>query len=75
MHSVFRLLTFLAFLSEVADWRPNLDGLVFDSLDSITAGWLERPFEGNEVYQVVCGVVKHKGPAQMDFLCFFFQTC
>lgn len=62
-------------LTETADWRPNLDDLVFDSLDSLSASWLERPFEENEVYQVVCGMVKDKAPGLDGFSMGFFQVC
>lgn len=42
-----------ALLNESTDWRPTLDGIVYDSLDSLSLSWLERAFEENEVYQVV----------------------
>lgn len=32
-------------LFEQEEWRPKLDGLSLDSLDSQDATWLERPFE------------------------------
>lgn len=59
---------------EIADWRPNLHGLVFYSLDPISVSRLERPFEINEVYQVVCGMVKDKSPAPDGFSMAFSQA-
>lgn len=37
-------------LSEFASWRPRLDGLTFDSLDPLSASWLERPFDEDGVF-------------------------
>lgn len=42
-----------ALLNESTDWRPTLDGMDYNSLDSLSLSWLERPFKENEVYQVV----------------------
>ncbi|XP_040999973.1 uncharacterized protein LOC121246055 [Juglans microcarpa x Juglans regia] len=40
-------------ISETAEWRPKLDGLNYDQLDSGAASWLERLFEEADVHQVV----------------------
>ncbi|KAF5458693.1 hypothetical protein F2P56_022706 [Juglans regia] len=39
-------------LTEKVEWRPKLDGLFFDQLDSEVASWLERPFVEEEVHLV-----------------------
>lgn len=59
-------------LTETEEWRPKLDGLNFDQLDFYAVSWLERPFEENEVYQVVSGMCKDKAPGLNGFSMAFF---
>lgn len=49
-------------LAQTVEWRPKLDGLNFDQLDSGVASWLERPFDEEEVHLVVRGMCKDKAP-------------
>ncbi|KAG6695250.1 hypothetical protein I3842_09G087800 [Carya illinoinensis] len=62
-------------LTETVDWRPKLDGLFFDSLDSVSANWIERPFEEDEMYQVVCGMRRDKTPGHDGYTMAFCQDC
>lgn len=45
---------------KTATWRPNLNGMSFEQLDSSVARCLERPFEENKVFQMVKGLCKDK---------------
>ena len=56
-------------------WRPTLDNLVFDSLDTEEASRLQLPFEEREVYEVVKGMRRDKAPCPDGFSIAFFQDC
>lgn len=44
------------------------------SLYSFSTSWLERPLEVNEVYQMVCGMVKDKALGPDGFSMAFLQA-
>lgn len=54
-------------LTEPTYWRPKLNDLFFESIDLQSATWLERPFDEDEIYKVISGMVKDKAPIQMAF--------
>lgn len=45
-------------LTQQATWRPNLDGLTFESLDPHSTRWLVRPFNEDEIQPVISGMTK-----------------
>jgi hypothetical protein len=57
--------------TETTLWHPILDGLEFPCLDSVEADWLERPFQEEEVLQVLLNIDGDKAPRPDDFYCFF----
>jgi hypothetical protein len=60
---------------EQCQWRPRVDGLVFDQILDHEAGWLEREFEEEEVRKVVMAMEGDKAPGPDDFSIAFFQVC
>lgn len=62
-------------LTKHVEWRLSLDDLAFDSLNYISASWLERLFEVNEVYKMVCGIVKDKAQRPNGVFTAFFKGC
>lgn len=61
--------------AEPYEWCPSLDGLDFDSISRDEAEWLERPFEEEEVTNVVRGLNGDKAPGPDGFSLAFFQFC
>lgn len=53
---------------ESTTWRPNLDGLAFESLDSQTARWLKRPFTKMRCIMWLMGCQKIKLLVSVVFL-------
>lgn len=49
-------------LSEQVGQQPELDGLVFESIESQNASWLKRLFEEFEVYDLVRKMDKNNWP-------------
>ncbi|KAF5447771.1 hypothetical protein F2P56_033295, partial [Juglans regia] len=49
-------------LTEPATWRPKLDDLPFETIDSQLVNVLERPFVEDEIFKVISGMVKDKAP-------------
>ena len=45
-------MAFRNLLSEIDDWRPNINGLAFESLDGLKIGKLEELFSEEEVFSV-----------------------
>ena len=45
---------------EDVDWRPKLDGLGFSTISDEDVGWLDRPFEEEEVIGVIKGFNRDK---------------
>lgn len=62
-------------LSEAHAWRPTVDGLAFEAIDQNSSAWLERPFEEEEVQQVIRKMNKDKTPGPDGFTMAFFQSC
>jgi hypothetical protein len=54
-------------------WRPKLDGLIFDSIDE-EASWLERPFEGSGVHEMVKCKNSEKTPGPEGLTMALFQV-
>ena len=55
--------------------RPLLDGLQFSAISDEDAIWLERPFDENEIVDVVKGFKGDKAPGLDGFSLAFFQQC
>ncbi|RVW24274.1 putative WD repeat-containing protein C2A9.03 [Vitis vinifera] len=55
-------------LSEEAGWRPSLDGLAFEGLDSWEAESLEVPFSEEEVFTTLSDLGKDKAPGPDGFV-------
>ena len=60
---------------ETESHRPFLDGLHFDSLDVEDAAGLEKPFDEEEVTNVVKGFNGEKAPGPNGSPLSFFQHC
>lgn len=48
-------------------WRPKLDILALETIDILSANWLERLFDEGEVHRVVRRMAKVKFPGPDDF--------
>jgi hypothetical protein len=55
--------------------RPSLDGLFFSSISPEEASWLERPFEEEEICQVVRNMNGDKAPGPDGFPMSFYHAC
>ena len=64
-----------SFFQETKYWRPEVDGIEFDSVDASTRDMLERPFDGEEVFQVIQNLKGDKAPDPDGFTIAFFQKC
>jgi hypothetical protein len=53
---------------EQCRWRPKVDGISFDSISEVEAGWLERDFEEEEVRKVVFKLNGDKASGLEGFL-------
>ena len=60
---------------ENESWRPMADGLSFDSIGAAARVHIERPFELEEVLQVLKDVQGDKAPGPDGFSMTFFQKC
>jgi hypothetical protein len=60
---------------ESETWRPEADGLDFDSIDPIDREVMERPFDREEVVQVLQNMEGDKAPGPDGFTMAFFQKC
>ena len=60
---------------ESEPWRPEVYGLDFDLIDPIDQDLLERPFDREEVVQVVQNMQGDKAPGPDGFTMAFFQKC
>jgi hypothetical protein len=56
-------------------WRPVIDGLPFASIGAAARAHLERPFELEEVVQVLKDVQGDKAPGPDGYTMAFFQKC
>jgi hypothetical protein len=56
-------------------WRPEVDGIEFDSIDASDRDMLERPFDREEVFQVIQNLQGDKAPGPDGFTMAFFQKC
>lgn len=61
--------------NEPFSWRPFLDDLTFDSIFRVEAAWLERPFNDEEVAEVVWSLNRDKASGPNRFTLAFFQSC
>ncbi|XP_058762988.1 uncharacterized protein LOC131636401 [Vicia villosa] len=54
---------------------PSLDGIVFDKISEEDRGWLESPFQDDEIKEAIggCGISKSPGPNRFSFL--FIKRC
>ena len=55
--------------------RPLLDDLHFDSISSEEAVWLERPFENDEIFNVVSNMNGDKSLGPDGFSMTFYHAC
>ena len=62
-------------LSKVGKWRPNIDGLVFDSLASDDSQALEIPFSEEEVFATLSCLSGDKAFGPDDVSLGFWQFC
>ncbi len=60
---------------ESESWRPEVDGIEFDSIDASDRDMLERPFDREEVFQVIQNLQGDKAPGPDGFTMAFFQKC
>ena len=60
---------------ESESWRPAVDGLEFDAIDPSDRDLLERPFDREEVVQVLQNLEGDKAPGPDGFTMAFFQKC
>ena len=60
---------------ENESWRPMVDGLSFNSIGAAARLHIERPFELEEVLQVLKDVQGDKAPGPDGFSMTFFQKC
>jgi hypothetical protein len=60
---------------EDTTYRPSLDGLSFSSISPEEASWLERPFEEEEISQVVRNMNGYKAPGPDGFPMSFYHAC
>lgn len=55
--------------------RPTLDGIQFSTFDEGEADWLERRWDEDEVFEVVCSLNGDKAPGPDGFTLAFFHKC
>jgi hypothetical protein len=60
---------------EDGDFRPLLDGLAFSSIFAEEANWVERPFEEEEIFNVVSHMNGDKALGPDGFPMAFFHAC
>jgi hypothetical protein len=60
---------------ESESWRLEMDGIEFDSISSSDRIMLERPFDREEVLQVIENLQGDKAPGPDGFTLAFFQKC
>ncbi len=60
---------------ESEPWRPLADGISFDAIGIEDRDLLERPFDLEEVVQVLRGLQGDKAPGPDGFTMAFFQKC
>uniref|UniRef100_A0A2N9J584 UBC core domain-containing protein n=1 Tax=Fagus sylvatica TaxID=28930 RepID=A0A2N9J584_FAGSY len=60
---------------ESESWRPKVDGIEFDSIDASDRDMLEKPFDREEVFQVIQNLQGDKAPGPDGFTMAFFQKC
>ena len=71
-----QIVQFYSFLyQENEPWRPVVDGLPFASIGAAAQAHLERPFELEEVVQVLKDVQGDKAPGPDGYTMAFFQKC
>jgi len=61
--------------SKTATWRPKLDGLAFHGLDPLDVGWLERPFQEEEVLQALHNMDEDNAPVPDGLSIAFYRSC
>ncbi|XP_059630187.1 uncharacterized protein LOC132273186 [Cornus florida] len=59
--------------TETLDWRPTLDGLLFNSISVLDSDRIEIPFMEEEVFKALSGCNGDKAPGQMGLLCGFLR--
>ena len=52
-----------------------MDGIAFESISKVEAGWLERAFEEDEVRKVAMKMNGNKASGPEGFSMAFFQVC
>ena len=60
-------------LSDSRDWRPSLNGLLFQDLKAQEVAWLEEPFSEGEVFNALLGFNEDKVPRLNHFVMAFWQ--
>jgi hypothetical protein len=61
--------------SESTHWRPKLDGLSFNRLNSVDAAAVIRPFDEEEVQAAVTTMPGDKAPGPDGFTLAFYKKC
>ena len=61
--------------TEDTDCRPLQDGLACNSISTEEATWLERSFEEEDIFNVVCNMNGDKSPGPKSFPTEFFHAC
>jgi hypothetical protein len=61
--------------TEQFSWQPGLDGLSFDSIGGEEANWLVRPFQDNEVFEVMKALNGEKVPGLNHCTMGFTAAC
>ena len=61
--------------SESTHWRPKLDGLSFNRLNSVDAAAVIRPFDEEEVQAAVTAMPGDKAPGPDGFTLAFYKKC
>ena len=64
---------FKTMLSDIGDWRANLDGLTFQRITKDEAARLEIPFTVDEVFIALSNLNGDKAPGPDDFTLAFWK--
>ena len=53
---------FQGLLADLGDWKPGIDGLIFERLEELDVEGLEKPFLEEEVFGALSGFCGEKAP-------------
>ena len=66
---------FQLMLSEMGEWRPSIEGLVFNSLSLADSAALEFPFSEEEVFSALSSLCGDNAPSPDGFTLALWQSC